>query len=160
MLRIRSSTLVFALAYIVLVVGVFLALGGAAYASDEDPSSASDQYGSKVEEIAVTGPSGPTDTAAPSGPTDTAAPSRPTDTAAPSGPTDTAAPSRPTDAAAPSGRTDTAAPSGPADTGAEVADVAQALPNTGLSLLATALVGGALIAIGVALRRRERRGKV
>ena len=142
MLRIRSSTLVFALAYIVLVVGVFLALGGAAYASDEDPSSASDQYGSKVEEIAVTGPSGPTDTAAPSGPTDTAAPSRPTD------------------AAAPSGRTDTAAPSGPADTGAEVADVAQALPNTGLSLLATALVGGALIAIGVALRRRERRGKV
>src|SRR5918996_962483 len=87
MLKTRSSTLVFGLAYVVLVVGVFLALGGAAYAADENPTSASDQYGSKVE------------------------------------------------------------------------DVAQALPTTGLSLLATALIGGALLAVGVALRRRERRGK-
>jgi LPXTG-motif cell wall-anchored protein len=105
MLKIRSSTFVFGLAYVVLVVGVFLALGGAAYAADENPSSASDQYGPKVEDVAVTGPSGPTDVES------------------------------------------------------EVADVAQTLPTTGLSLLATALVGGALIALGVALRRRERRSK-
>jgi len=31
-----------------------------------------------------------------------------------------------------------------------------ALPNTGLSLLGTVLVGGALIVLGVALRKRER----
>jgi LPXTG-motif cell wall-anchored protein len=104
-MKTRSSTLVFALAYVVFVVGVFLALGGAAYAADDNPSSASDQYGSKVEDVAVTGPFIP-----------------------------------------------------PA-TETEVADVAQALPNTGLSLLATAVIGGVLLALGVALRRRERRGK-
>jgi LPXTG-motif cell wall-anchored protein len=102
MRRVGLSTIVFALVYVVFVVGVFLALGGAAYAQDT-PTSASDQYDSKVEVVAVTSPSGPT------------------------------------------------------DTGVEVADVADALPNTGLSLLATALIGGALLALGIALRRRERR---
>jgi LPXTG-motif cell wall-anchored protein len=97
--KFRSSTFVFALAYVALVAGVFLALGGAAYAAGDDPSSASDQYGSKVENISVSGPSEPAST---------------------------------------------------------VSEVAQALPNTGLSLLATALVGGALVAVGIALRRRER----
>jgi LPXTG-motif cell wall-anchored protein len=101
----RSSSLVFALAYIVFVVGVFLALGGAAYAADENPSSASDQYETDVRDVVVGGPAGPTDT-------------------------------------------DTA-----------VADVAQTLPNTGLSLLATAVIGGALVAFGIALRRREHHRK-
>lgn len=102
MLKTRSSTLVFALAYVVFVAGVFLALGGAAYAADENPSSATDQY---VKDVVVNVPSEPT------------------------------------------------------DTGSQVADVAQTLPNTGLSLLATAVIGGALIALGVALRRREHRRK-
>jgi LPXTG-motif cell wall-anchored protein len=98
----RSSTLVFALAYVVFVAGVFLALGGAAYAADENPSSASDQY-NVVKNVVVNTPSEPT------------------------------------------------------DTGTAVADVAQALPNTGLSLVAVAVIGGALLAFGVALRRREHR---
>jgi LPXTG-motif cell wall-anchored protein len=102
MSKTRSSTLVFALAYVVFVAGVFLALGGAAYAADENPSSASDQY---VKDVVVSGPTEPT------------------------------------------------------DTGSQVADVAQTLPNTGLSLLATAVIGGALLAFGVALRRREHRRK-
>ena len=45
----RSSAFVFAAAYIVLVVGLFLALGGAAYAS----SPATDQYGTKVKGVKV-----------------------------------------------------------------------------------------------------------
>jgi LPXTG-motif cell wall-anchored protein len=104
MAKTRSSTLVFALAYIAFVAGVFFALGGAAYAAEENPSSASDQY-NVVKDVVVNAPADPT------------------------------------------------------DTGTAVADVAQALPNTGLSLLATAVIGGALIALGVALRRREHRRK-
>jgi LPXTG-motif cell wall-anchored protein len=104
-MKTRSSTLVFALAYIVFAVGVFLALGGAAYAADENPSSATDEYTTEVKDVVVSGPTNPT------------------------------------------------------DTGTAVADVAQALPNTGLSLLATAVIGGALLAFGVALRRREHRRK-
>jgi LPXTG-motif cell wall-anchored protein len=98
MFKTRSSTLVFALAYVVFVAGVFFALGGAAYAQD---TPATDQY-EEIADVIVTSPSGPT------------------------GPTDT------------------------------VADAGQQLPNTGLSLLATALIGGALLAVGIALRRRER----
>jgi len=40
--RLRWSNIVFAIAYVVLVVGVFLALGGAAYAGNQ--TSAGDQY--------------------------------------------------------------------------------------------------------------------
>ena len=40
----RSSAFVFAAAYIALIVGLFLALGGPAYAA-QSPSSATDQYG-------------------------------------------------------------------------------------------------------------------
>ena len=52
----RSSAYVFAAAYIVLVVGLFLALGGAAYA--QSPSSATDQYGSKVKGVEVSATAG------------------------------------------------------------------------------------------------------
>jgi LPXTG-motif cell wall-anchored protein len=52
----RSSAYVFAAAYIVLVVGLFLALGGAAYA--QSPSSATDQYGSKVKGVEVSSTAG------------------------------------------------------------------------------------------------------
>ena len=41
-------------------------------------------------------------------------------------------------------------------TASPTATAAQALPNTGLSLLGAIAVGGALVAAGVALRRRER----
>lgn len=52
----KSSAYVFAAAYIVLVVGLFLALGGAAYA--QSPSSATDQYGSKVKGVEVSATAG------------------------------------------------------------------------------------------------------
>lgn len=95
----RSSTVAFAAAYIVLVLGLFVALGGVAYAAG--PSSASDQYGTKVEGVKVSA---------------------------------------------------TAA----GKTASPTATAAQALPNTGLSLLGVVAVGGALVIAGVALRRRER----
>jgi len=95
----RSSTIVFGAAYIVLVLGLFLALGGAAYAANTAPTSATDQYGTKVAGVKVSATAGK----------------------------------------------DTASPA------------AAALPNTGLSLLGVVAIGGGLVAVGVALRRRERR---
>jgi LPXTG-motif cell wall-anchored protein len=94
---VRRSTLAFAAAYVVLVLGLFLALGGAAYATS--PSSAADQYGTKVAGVEVS-----------------------------------AEQEQP-----------------------EVQAGSESLPNTGLSLLGTVLVGGALVGLGIALRRREGR---
>ena len=53
----RSSAFVFAAAYIALIVGLFLALGGAAYAA-QSPSSATDQYGPTVEGVQVSATAG------------------------------------------------------------------------------------------------------
>jgi LPXTG-motif cell wall-anchored protein len=50
----RSSAFVFAAAYIALIVGLFLALGGAAYA--QSPSV--DQYGTKVKGVKVSATAG------------------------------------------------------------------------------------------------------
>ena len=52
----RSSAFVFAAAYIALIVGLFLALGGAAYA--QSPSSATDQYDTKVKGVKVSATAG------------------------------------------------------------------------------------------------------
>jgi LPXTG-motif cell wall-anchored protein len=98
--RSRSSAFVFAAAYIALIVGLFLALGGAAYAQSP-ATSATDQYGNKVKGVQVS--------------------------------------------ATTSGDT------------ASAAAEQDALPNTGLSLLGVVVVGGALVAGGLVLRRREQR---
>ena len=108
----RSSAFVFAAAYLALVVGLFLALGGAAYAQSPPSSectdtSASNEYCTQVEEVSVKG-------------------------------------------AEVSSTTE-------GDTASAVATEAEALPNTGLSLLGVVVVGGALVAAGLALRRREQR---
>lgn len=50
--RIRGSSVAFAAAYVALVLGLFLALGGAAYAQSS-PTSAGDQYGDKVAGVQV-----------------------------------------------------------------------------------------------------------
>jgi hypothetical protein len=54
----RSSAFVFAAAYIALIVGLFLALGGPAYAA-QSPSSATDQYGgTQVQGVQVSATGG------------------------------------------------------------------------------------------------------
>jgi hypothetical protein len=99
--KLRGSRIAFAAAYVALVVGLFVALGGAAYAQ-ESPSSATDQYGTQVAGVTVT-------------------------------------------------ESATAEP--------QVVE-SQALPLTGMSLLGVAVLGGGLVALGFALRRRERKTDV
>jgi LPXTG-motif cell wall-anchored protein len=100
----RGSGIAFAAAFVILVVGLFVALGGTAYAQQ---TPAEDQYKEDVANV-FTPPTA----------------------------------------------------NEPQDTESNTGVVAEALPNTGLSLLGTALVGGALVAVGLALRRRERKGEV
>ncbi len=127
--KLRWSNLVFALAYIVLVVGLFLALGGSAYAA-HPLTSAADQYvcpdDSEVEnpedcDSVPTGPLLPPTESEPEGPQVSGEQASTTSSGQASG------------------------------TGAA------ALPNTGLSLAGVVIVGLGLAGAGVALRRRERR---
>ena len=97
--RIRSSAVVFSAAFTVMVLGLFFALGGLAYAQ----SATTDQYGQKNAAVTVS-----------------------------------------------------AEPEVVVESTESTASAAQTLPNTGLSLLVTALVGALLVAAGVAMRRRER----
>ena len=111
----RFSGVAFAAAFAVLVIGVFLALGGAAYAQS-NPSSAEDQYDTKVVSVTVDKAESVTETQADV--------------------------------------------ESQVDVESQIeveSATAEALPNTGLSLLVTALVGGALVAVGLGLRRRERK---
>ena len=96
----RASSVMFAVAFVAVVVGMFFALGGLAYAAN---SPASDQYDTKVADVTTVA--------------------------------------------------DVATVADPA----VVADTSQSLPNTGLSLLGAAVLGGGLVAVGIVLRRREHR---
>jgi len=102
--KVQRSRIAFAAAYLALVVGLFIALGGTAYAQS---SPTSDQYGDKSEVVTVNDPES---------------------TVAGVAVTETSG--------------------------------SQALPNTGLSLLGTAVVGGGLVGLGIMLRRRERKNDV
>jgi len=97
----RASSVMFAVAFVAVVTGMFFALGGFAYAAN--PSPASDQYDTKVADVTTVA--------------------------------------------------DVATVADPA----VVADTSQSLPNTGLSLLGAAVLGGGLVAVGIVLRRREHR---
>lgn len=107
--KVRASNIVFAIAYVALIMGVFFALGGSAYAANGPTSagdqycdgSASDQYCTRVSGVKVSETSG----------------------------------------------------------GEAAGAGATALPNTGLSLAGIAVFGLGLVAVGVGLRRRERRSR-